>query len=206
MIEEKPVPGLRQKQKAETCALIVEAAKSLFENLGFEKTTMKKIAAKVGISPGAIFKHFDSKSALLASALFNDIEAVQEKAIADLPGNDTIENKFLFITRRFFEYYSIRPALSRVLVEHSLFIKGDWAEKFKAQNMKLISEMDLLIGESINRGEIKKETDRQTLAAACFSHYLFVLILCVKEPEIDPVYAINLLKPFIRITFSGAYP
>jgi hypothetical protein len=66
--------------------------------------------------------------------------------------------------------------------------------------------MDQLIGESIDRGEIKKETDRQTLASACFSHYLFVLILCVKEPEIDPVIATNRLKPFIRIAFSGAYP
>jgi AcrR family transcriptional regulator len=125
MIEEKPVSGLRQKRKAETYALILEAAKSLFEDLGFEKTTMKKIAARAGISPGAIFKHFDNKSALLASALFNDIEAVQKKAIADLPINDTAENQFLFIARRFFEYYAIRPALSRVLVELSLFIEGD---------------------------------------------------------------------------------
>ena len=108
--------GRREKQKAETNALILKIAKNLFEELGFEKTTMRKIAAEAEISPGAIFKHFENKSALLASALFADIEVVQEDALNRIPQGEPVQKQFLSIAKRFFTYYSMRPALSKMLV------------------------------------------------------------------------------------------
>ncbi len=194
----------REKQKAETYTLILNAAKRLFEDLGFEKTTMKKIAANAGISPGAIFKHFENKSALLASALFDDIEAVQEKALKRIPQGETVQNQFLFIAEQFFKYYAIRPALSKILVEHSLFIEGEWVEKFNAQSIRLIDKLAELIQEAKKQKKIQKDVDNKVVASAFFSHYLFILILCVKEPIIDPVLAIDLLRPFINLTISGA--
>ncbi len=201
---EESILGHREKQKAETYTLILDAAKRLFEDLGFEKTTMKKIAANAGISPGAIFKHFENKSALLASALFDDIEVVQERALRRIPKNETVQNQFLFIAEQFFQYYAIRPALSKILVEHSLFIEGEWVETFNAHSMRLIDKVAQLIQEAKKQKKIRKDVDNKLVASAFFSHYLFVLILCVKEPVIDPVFAIEMLSPFINLTISGA--
>lgn len=201
-MKQKTSRGRRDIQKAETYALILDIAKNLFEEVGYEKTTMRKIAARAGISPGAIFKHFDNKSALLATALFDDIEAVQNKALESIPENVTFQDQFLFIARQFFEYYAIRPALSKILVEHSLFIEGEWAKKFNDQSMRLIRGIARLIQEAKKKGAITKEVDNELLASALFSHYLFILIICVKEPVIDPSFAVELLKPFVSQAVS----
>ncbi len=198
------VKGRREKQKAETNALILKIAKNLFEELGFEKTTMRKVAAEAEISPGAIFKHFENKSALLAAALFNDIEVIQEDTLKRIPQGEPVNRQFLFIAKQFYTYYAMKPALSKMLVEHSVFIEGEWGQKFKTQSYRLIHKVAQLIDEAKKKKQIKNDTDNELLALSFFSHYLYVLITYVKKPVFDPVSAVNMLEPLINQSSSGA--
>jgi AcrR family transcriptional regulator len=193
----------REKQKAETYAIIFDCAKVLFEELGFEKTTFKKIAEKAGVTPGAIFKHFENKSALLAAALYSDIQAIQKEALEQIPQNESLRNQFLFVVEKFFEYYRNRPKLSNILVQHSVFIEGEWAEKFDTQTMRLVDKISLLIKDAQKQNEIIDYVDPKTLASALFSHYLFVLIVSVKQ-NLPSDTAIETLKSFVDLTISGA--
>ncbi len=202
--QDNPTGNLRKKQKAETYALILNVAGDMFESLGYEKTTMRKVAAKAGISPGAIFKHFENKSALLAAKLYDDIEITQRKAIKTIPEKTTVEKQFLYIAESFFKYYEVRPILSKMLVEHSLFHGGKWAKELENQIMRLGVKVIELIQEGKNRNEIKKEVDNYTLATALWSNYIFVLILIVNAPTISAVSALEMLKPLVSQTFSGA--
>ncbi len=197
------VTGRREKQKAETNALILKTSKNLFEELGFEKTTMRKIALEAEISPGAIFKHFENKSVLLAAALFNDIEAVQQNALEHISQQETVQTHFLFVARQFFTYYAQRPALSKMLVKHSLFIEGEWAEKLYYQTCRLTTHLAGLIDGAKEKGLIKKSVDSRLLAYSYFSHYLFVLIKWVKEPPLEPESALEALSPLIDHASSG---
>ena len=54
-----PMGNLRQKQKAEKYALILNTAGDMFETMGYEKTTMRKIAAKVGRNTRAILRNYE---------------------------------------------------------------------------------------------------------------------------------------------------
>ncbi|MEV6106388.1 TetR family transcriptional regulator [Streptomyces sp. NPDC051940] len=49
----------------ETRALILETAMRLFQERGYEKTTMRAIAAEAGVSVGNAYYYFDSKAALI---------------------------------------------------------------------------------------------------------------------------------------------
>lgn len=200
---EKPVINLRERQKAETYNAIFETAKVLFEELGFEKTTFKKIGEKAGITPGAIFKHFENKSALLAAALYNDIQSIQKGVFEQIPENETLCNQFLFVAKKFFEYYRKRPKLSKVLVHHSVFIEGEWAVKFNVQSMKFVDRISQLVQEAKMQNKIEDNVDSKTLASALFSHYLFVLIISVKE-NFSSDTALETLKSFVDLTISGA--
>jgi AcrR family transcriptional regulator len=55
----------RDKQKAETFLDILRSAEDLFLEQGFEKTSMRQIAERSGLTKGALYHHFDSKEALL---------------------------------------------------------------------------------------------------------------------------------------------
>src|SRR5262245_35998015 len=63
--EGPPVKGLREQQKAETRARVVEAATSLVEEKGFDATPIRMIAARAGVAPGSVFTTFESKEELL---------------------------------------------------------------------------------------------------------------------------------------------
>jgi AcrR family transcriptional regulator len=55
----------RDKQKAETFIDIMRAAEELFMRQGYEKTSMRQIASRSGLTKGALYHHFDSKESLL---------------------------------------------------------------------------------------------------------------------------------------------
>lgn len=53
----------------DTRAAILRAARALFADLGFERTTMRTIADHADVDVALIYHHFTSKDALLAAAL-----------------------------------------------------------------------------------------------------------------------------------------
>lgn len=51
---------MRESTKA-TRATILQSAKEIFLECGYQETSMRKIAARAGITPGAIYKHFSGE-------------------------------------------------------------------------------------------------------------------------------------------------
>jgi AcrR family transcriptional regulator len=54
----------RQKHKDELRRIILDAAREIFVGLGYESFSMRKLAAKIGYSPGSIYLHFKNKEEL----------------------------------------------------------------------------------------------------------------------------------------------
>jgi AcrR family transcriptional regulator len=55
----------RTRERAETRERILEAAREMFVQHGYEATTMRAIAERIEYTPTAIYHHFQSKEALL---------------------------------------------------------------------------------------------------------------------------------------------
>jgi AcrR family transcriptional regulator len=60
--------GTRATRKEATQARILHASMDLFATRGFEATSISAIAARAGVSRGAVFWHFGSKAALFKEA------------------------------------------------------------------------------------------------------------------------------------------
>lgn len=78
----------RERERAETRRRILEAARQMFVESGFEASTMRSIAAKVGYTATAVYHHFKDKDALVAELCAVDFRALTETlrkagAIAD---------------------------------------------------------------------------------------------------------------------------
>lgn len=66
---------VRQRRKAETRTLLLEAGLHLVATRGLEFTSLDEVAAAAGFTKGAIYRQFRSKSAFLL-ALFEQYAAV----------------------------------------------------------------------------------------------------------------------------------
>jgi AcrR family transcriptional regulator len=62
-------PGLRQRKKQKTRALIAEAAHRLFTEHGFDAVTVAEVARAADVSPGTVFNYFPTKEDLFYSGL-----------------------------------------------------------------------------------------------------------------------------------------
>lgn len=98
--------GLREGKVAETRRAIRAAALELFDELGYDGATVEDIAARAGVSPRTVYRHFPTKDALIldrshevlaeflsAGAATGDLSArraleVVADRIAEYPGLD----------------------------------------------------------------------------------------------------------------------
>lgn len=64
---DSPAPGRRERKKAATRALILDAATTLFLERGFDAVTVREIADAADVTPKTVFTHFPQKEALLFS-------------------------------------------------------------------------------------------------------------------------------------------
>jgi len=57
-------PNRRQLAKAQTRAKVLDAGKCLFEEVGYERATIRAVARRAGFSTGAVFANFADKTEL----------------------------------------------------------------------------------------------------------------------------------------------
>ncbi|MFO7547240.1 MAG: helix-turn-helix domain-containing protein [Trueperaceae bacterium] len=84
-----------------TRQLLLDAAATVFSELGFAGATTKQIARAAGVSEGTIYRHFTDKRELFA-AVFMDRNAANFAAVTRLPelaGTKTVRENLLFLVR-----------------------------------------------------------------------------------------------------------
>lgn len=70
-----------------TKQLLFDTAMKLFAKEGFEQTTMRAIAAKAGVAPGASYYHYKSKESLI-QAYYEKLHVDHEQALIDFLQNE----------------------------------------------------------------------------------------------------------------------
>jgi AcrR family transcriptional regulator len=174
-------PTRREEQKAQTRRLVLECAYGLFEEKGYEKATMRELAARAGVGLGTIFKHFPDKSALLAAAFEDDLGRAVEASFASLPDAD-LATRFLHLVRDLYEFYARRPSLSRVMITRAAAMEGRSAETIWAQLQEFQVAVGELVQAGIERGELCSDVDRDDVAVAFFSFYYAGLVASFMGP------------------------
>ena len=82
-------PTLRERKRRRTRELLIEAGRRLFEERGYDETTIADIAAAADIGKRTFFAYFDSKEQLLFSdqdpRVVSALEAIRTRAPAETP-------------------------------------------------------------------------------------------------------------------------
>ncbi len=74
---------LRERQRAVARAAVVEAARELFLESGYARTTMDDIATSAEVARRTLYNHFESKGEVLLACLDDRVEAPRERSLED---------------------------------------------------------------------------------------------------------------------------
>lgn len=83
--------GLRERKKERTRSAIVDAAVELFNERGYDRTTVADIAAAADIAPRTFFAYFPSKEHVLFDDFDGLLQSLRERLDAREPGETAID-------------------------------------------------------------------------------------------------------------------
>ena len=175
----------RQQQKAETRALILDAARALFEERGFDGTTMRALAAEAGVGLGTIFSHFPDKAALLMATLLDDLAQTDQHIVETLPEDAPIRDQVMHLAAAGIGYWCRRPALSATMLREMWFIKGQWAKKRRDETAGFLDFVHRLLDDARQRSELRADIDLRHTAEALYSFYVGSLIRAAGDDRFD---------------------
>jgi len=198
-----PTGRRRQQQKAETRALILDAARALFEERGFDDTTMRVLAAKAGVGLGTIFAHFPDKAALLMAALLEDLAQTDQQILETLPEKASIKDQVMHVAAAGIGYWCRRPELSVTLLREMWFVTGPWAQKRRDETVRFIDFVRQLLEGARQRGELRTGVDLRHTAEAMYSFYLGSLIRAVGDNRLDADALLGDIAAFVDQLLTG---
>ena len=77
----------REERRRRTEAAILDAARARFAEVGFERTTIRGVAARVGIDPALVMQYYGSKDGLFAASAqwFAERKELTSASLGELP-------------------------------------------------------------------------------------------------------------------------
>ena len=93
-------------------ALMLDAARSVFERLGIEGASIREIAKQAGYTPGAIYSYFENKEAIYGALLAESLKrlnAVVDAAGSGIDGAATPAALLEAKANAWFGFYAINP-------------------------------------------------------------------------------------------------
>jgi len=153
----KPRKVKRQEIKQ---ALIVDAAKRLFSDLGYEKTTLESIGEAVGLTKQTLYYYFPSKNDLLMEVCLAspDVRPVDTLRMGKAQGKSRQHLIARYIVDSIF--VALDEFSGRLLVQHLPFMKEESKMRLFQGLREELDELEEIIEEGCRCGEFSAENPR----------------------------------------------
>ena len=161
--------GVRELSKQESQHKIMIAARELFAELGYDGATLRQIAAKAGLTVGALFNHVTDKRDLIHLIFNEEVDALTDKALASPRPYQKFSEKILAMTEHYYRLFAIDPVLSRILLSEILVeTPGMHLERNLSIRARLLKGVERVVFEAQQTGEIQAVEHPQIIA-----HHIF---------------------------------
>jgi AcrR family transcriptional regulator len=137
---------------------LLEAAVQLAEQIGPDNVSVREVAKRVGVSPGAPFRHFSSKIALMtavAEQAMTRFRAEITNAVDDVTSGDPLE-RFAAVGVAYLRWAIQNPTHFQIISTRNLIDWGN-SESLKADNGAIRALMEETLVEAKRRGLLRSD-------------------------------------------------
>ena len=124
--------SIREEKKKKTRKAIVAAAVRLFDQKGFDKTSIEELAREAGIGKGTIYTYFQNKTEIFYAFCEEQLEFVHNELARKNDPDAPILEQIMTIFMGEFLHLSQNKEFGRIFMQKMLFpddgIKGDFEE------------------------------------------------------------------------------
>lgn len=152
--------GVRDEQKQATRERVLVAARDLFNETGYEETTIRAIAERAGVSVGSVFTTFASKAEVLSHVMqgrLGDLYAELERIMPYLRGGTADRLCSIFAIHYQFETRRVRLFLAHIAASYSP--SNDAGVTPYGRNERLSDMLGQVLREGVARGDVRGDLD-----------------------------------------------
>jgi len=159
-------------------AEVLEAALEVFAELGFRKASVEDIAAKLGLSAGALYRYAADKRDLYKKATRRGFELWQAAVLEAVARETDPIGRFRVACGSAFNYLAEEPRLRKILVrDPALFPFFEADDPFSGINQASVGLLESLIREGAEAGVFSTKSDKDIKAAARVIFSLYVMFV-----------------------------
>ena len=165
--------GLREKRTEETKAMIIDAASELFALDGFDATSLRRIADKVGIKDPAILHHFPTKDALWEAVLAKSISPIVDLSLSLSDEDVEITRRVERILDGLIDFCQTNPRAAR-LVWLGILLRPDETRKvFEKMLSGVVASVMEAMELGIKKGKFRDDFTDLVAFLQCASALIF---------------------------------
>ncbi len=154
---EKNHGGDSMSPKNDTRRVILEAAKTVFANKGYDGGTMDEIASEAGVKKALIFYYFASKEDLFLGAWKEGIDELENHLFAEMEGEHTFLRKIKRLLRSYIDFVLHHKDIMKLIeMNRNKVLENDQALTPWPQIRQRYSSFMLRIEELIEEGKSMK--------------------------------------------------
>jgi AcrR family transcriptional regulator len=183
---------------------ILDSAAVCFSRRGFHQTTMQDICREVELSPGAVYRYFPSKEAIIEGMCNRGLEQNAEALEQSLASGGTLA-AFEVLIRVFFEELDDLRSFEVCSLNVELIAESPRNERVQAMQARNIQDVrSRLVGfirVAQARGDIDPSLDPDAIARVMIAMYQGLITQRLVEPDLDVASYADVL----RSLFGGAF-
>jgi AcrR family transcriptional regulator len=195
--------GARQERKQATRARVLAAARDLFNEIGYEATTIRMVAQRAEVSVGSVFTTFAGKAELLSQVMVDRVDALLaelEQVTPHLRGPTVDRLRSIMAVHYGFETRRLRLFVAYVAA--SFTWSRDGAVTPVGRNDRFRGMLaDALIG-GVERGEVRPDADPELFVDTLLAAYVWNYRRAAQDGADGPALIAEMDKQ-IGLLFEG---
>jgi AcrR family transcriptional regulator len=203
--DEDASSGVRDKWKAESVGRIKSAARDLFIQAGYEKTTFRTVAMRANVSAATIVNYFGDKGDLLATIFNEDHKIITQQAMDEVSDDENFLQQSIDGFRHYYEFFGRHPRYARAIMRLGAFYEPALNDESTigesaARSVKRIKQT---VEIARRRGEITIEETDETLSLIIMGIYLTECRFWLSGPNPDVDLGLHHLQRTLSILLRG---
>jgi len=198
--------GVRETQKLETRRKVLESARDLFNEIGYEETTIRAVAERAGVSVGSVFTTFASKADVLSQVMDDRVEHLYrelEHVAKHMRGSTADRLCSLFAIHYDFECRRVRLFLAHISASFSPTLDRNTIPF--GRNSRFRGMIIDMLAEGVERGEICPMTDLELVLDTLMAAYAWNYRLAAAQ-GCDAATMTEIMDRQIALIFKGLKP
>jgi AcrR family transcriptional regulator len=169
---EAPRLNRRQAAKIRTRQKVLDAARQLFAERGYEPATIRDIAKGAGMSTGAVFANFQDKAELFEAVLSEDLARLAETLKAAAAAEPTLRARLLAALTAGYHGSLEHLPLVQAVVARSWFQPVASEMRTRAAIKPLVMVVSDALQAGVREGELRQDADVRLLSELIYDAYL----------------------------------